>query len=233
MSTLGLRRLALTLAFLGILFMLAVPLGVVYAQCGTQVSCLMDDTVTSTAHITHYGWDGDAWAIPVEPDTGETWSVTAYWRTTNTIALPAYCRCTSEMSSTVTVDVDWSSGWQASCTGCSSTGLIRDVDVCTDDGCGDGYDHSWAYSLIADIQKQNGYYSCWVQGQEYLASRTLERVTYTTTSVDDGDEIDTQSCSEDSSVSPTSQSWSTTDSTTFECDFDCDAAGPSLSLRYQ
>jgi hypothetical protein len=60
-------------------------------------------------------------------------------------------------------------------------------------------------------------------------------VTFASTSVDNGNPyVVGVPCTAGSSVSPTSQAWSTTDSGGFECDFTCAAAtGPSLTISYQ
>jgi hypothetical protein len=60
-------------------------------------------------------------------------------------------------------------------------------------------------------------------------------VTFTSTAVDNGNPIVVgPPCSLGSSVTPTSQTWSTTDSGSFECAFSCPSvSGPSLIITYQ
>jgi len=58
-------------------------------------------------------------------------------------------------------------------------------------------------------------------------------VTFATTSVDDGYELDTSRCTLGSAVSPTSQTFSVSDTGAFECGFDCDVTAPSLLLTFE
>lgn len=57
---------------------------------------------------------------------------------------------------------------------------------------------------------------------------------FTTTSVDDGFTIDNSDCSTTSTtVSPTSQTFTATDTGGFECDFACaNVTGPTVTITY-
>ena len=64
-----------------------------------------DLTKTSALGVTHLTTNGEN-AIPVEPDTGESWAIKAYW---NTAGSGVGCL---EYTETATVDVDWNgSSW--------------------------------------------------------------------------------------------------------------------------
>jgi hypothetical protein len=219
-------------------FLAVTPYGarIAMAACGSgfyQI-CYFDNTLTSVLDVSH-GSPSDVDTDPVEPDTGETWRITAYWKTTDNLAIPAACRCNSS-SAYVDVDVDWSgSSWSASCTGCNAlAGPIFDVDVCADDNknCSSGEDdHSYGYRMIADIARANTQYYCVVDETYY--TRYLDSVTYTTTAVDDGYVLDTEECDLGSSVSPKSQTNSATDSGGFECAYNCTITGASVSIEYE
>jgi hypothetical protein len=168
--------------------------------------------------------------VPVEPDSGETWSITANYRL---VTLGTSCDC-DDRTDSVTVDVEWSdtTGWSASCTGCGGGSAIQGVAICGVGGCASGtitIDNSWSYELIVDLYTNHAF-SCGAGVQ----NAALVDVDFETTSVDDGDTIDTSSCEEDASVSPTSQIFSATDAGPFECGFSCPAAtGTSVTLTYQ
>jgi len=125
----------------------------VCAACGSDPNCTPPDgTVTSALAVTHVEQDGMN-LVPVEPDTGETWSITATWSTD--FGEPPGCDCENGPTATVTAQVDWtdSTGWSVSCTGCSQQGWIRSVSVCNAASCGgvSDLDNGWGYKLLLDI----------------------------------------------------------------------------------
>lgn len=197
------------------------------AACGVAVNCGTDATVTSALQVTHT--TNDASPIPVEPDDSETWDIKAVW------AVPFgggfQCPCT-EINATVSATVNWTgSSWSVSCTGCNNTtGPIRSVSVCAVDGCTSGFtSHGWAYKLIVDVDDANVRFCTLLLGNE---PAFLDRVEYTTTSVDDGDKINTGTCAENGAVSPTSQTWTATDTGSFECAFNCNATPVYTGISY-
>lgn len=192
--------------------------------CYDATECSMDKTRTASITVTHGA--GAKSLDAVEPDTGETWSVTANYQLASDGLV---CDCDTRTDS-VTVDVDWSdsTGWSAVCTGCGS-GAIVAVSVCDSRSCpGDlAIRHSWAYELIVDVETNHDF-RCGPK----LQSGALTSVDFKTTSIDDG--VKLSNCSHGSGVSPTSQSFSVTDSGPFECPFTCaDAAGPAVTITYQ
>lgn len=193
------------------------------AWCG-RIDCGGDTQVSA---VTVYHTSGVVNVVPVEPDTGESIEVTAYWDTLEF----AGCSCHQTASASVDVDVYWNEAtdtWDYSCTGCSGGGPIYGVTVCHVDGCGSGttIDNAWAYELVVLIDMWND------QCESSLGF--LSHVVYTTTSIDDGDTIRTGDCSELASVSPTSQTFSVTDSGAFACTYSCAAAsGPVMYITYQ
>ena len=203
--------------------------GVLNADCtagggsGTKSSVIVVDHVTTQ----------EEWVAKVEPDSGETWSVTAYWATTS-VGVP--CSCT-EISATATVDVDWNQStntWDVTCTsGCDATnGPIHEFVICDDTTCaeGPGTEHSWTYSLEGEFDQSRT--TC-------NRPAYLQRVVWTTTSVDDGDTLDSlgAGCSEQYAMSPTSQTFTVTDTGTFTGAgyFVCypgDCEGPPVTITY-
>jgi hypothetical protein len=183
-----------------------------------------DNTKTSALHVLHV----EAYATPtpgaeaaVEPDTGESWNITAYW---NTAGGGVGCK---EHTETASVDVDWSgSSWALSNE--STTTNIVDIDVCdTDEWCSDT--DSYGYKLIVDITDPVS-----IPPHSY----NLRQVVYTTTSVDDGYELEMEGCTLGNSVSPTSQTNSQTDSGPFtfasgRCLFGCGVSGATIYIYYE
>lgn len=198
------------------------------ATCGRDDCASPATRQISAITVEHFDTTGPS-DVPVEPDTGETIDVTAYWDTLTSI--PG-CNCYQTATATVTVDIDWNEttdSWDATCTGCSALGPIYGVTVCHGDGCGTHttIDNAWEYELVVDIAKMNGLCNDFYNGY-------LSKVEYETTSVDDGDTIRTANCTELASVSPTSQTFSATDSGPFECVNTCAAAsGPTMTLTYE
>lgn len=177
----------------------------------------LDPTKTSSLTVNHNTADVNAY--PVEPDDGESWSIVAYWNT----AIPYPYTC-FEHSETATVDVSWNgTAWVLSNE--STTTNIIDITVCNpDDYCSSsGTAHEYAYELIVDINDPV------TLG---LTSYNLRQVVYTTTDMDDGYEIDMPGCTLGDSVSPAADSYSQTDSGAFECSYDCNASGPSVTIQY-
>ncbi|MBK6768331.1 MAG: hypothetical protein IPG72_04760 [Ardenticatenales bacterium] len=228
-------RVSVGLAAVAAAVMVALAPHVAHAQYCGQNDCVNFSRQVSAIDVIHYDQVGGDDVVAVEPDTGESWTITGYWDSRLLETLP--CRCQTTTSSQVTVDVDWSDStdsWSASCTGCnSSTGPIYGVTVCATYGCGSGMsiDNSWGYELVVDLAKINGVFgsiSCQPQVNGYLS-----RVEYETTSVDDGNQIDALLCSEGTSVSPVSQTFGTTDSGAFECTYSCaGASGPQVDIIY-
>ncbi len=180
------------------------------AACGPLVSFR-----TSTLTVSHV-YDPESTNTTVEPDSGESWSITSYWNS----ALPLPC---FEWTETATVDVNWNgSAWVLSNT--TLTNNITGIELCsTDMWCTNlSEDHAYGYKLKVKINDPD-------QADSY----NLRQVVYTTSVVDDGYLLNLGSCSLGSSVSPTTQSFSETDSGPFECGFNCDASGPSLVLEYE
>jgi hypothetical protein len=206
---------------------LSSPAHMALAQCGLNAACPGADlTRTASILVSH----ADLNTVPVEPDSGETWSITANYRL-QTAGEPCDC---DDRDDSVSVDVAWSdtSGWSATCTGCGGGSAIQGVAICGVGGCASGtitIDNSWSYELIVDLNNNHGF----VCGATAMNARLVD-VDFETTSVDDGDTIDTGNCSEDVAVSPTSQVFSATDAGPFECGFTCPAAtGTSVTLTYQ
>lgn len=212
----------------------AVPIA--FAACGSGFSqtCYVDATLTSALDVLHTYPDGGV-DIPVQPDTGETWTVTAYWKTLESLGIPAACRCNSA-SAAVTVDVDWTgSAWSASCTGCNAlAGPIFGVSVCSqgERNCSVGEDtHSFGYRLIVDVARASTAYACPPSGP---FARYLDNVTYEATGIDDGDILDMTRCAIGADVSPDPDgTFADTDAGEFECAFDCTATGASVAIEYE
>ncbi len=96
---------------------------VLAGACGLHSSCPFGDTTrTSSLTVYHETTSNEA----VEPDTGETWEITARY-TLQTLGTACDC---ADRTVQATVEVDWTgSGWTATCTsGCG--GAIAQVSVC-------------------------------------------------------------------------------------------------------
>jgi hypothetical protein len=169
---------------------------------------------TAAVDVRH-GVEGGASITPVEPDDGETWSITAFWNT----APPLPCFENQEAASAT---VSWTgSTWQLS--NVTLTANITDIDVCDFQTC-DAVDvHSHGYRLVAKV----------VDPHLPGGIHNLRQVVFATTSVDDGYELDTSTCTLGTSVSPTSQTFSATDSGGFECGYSCDNSGTNLLITYE
>ena len=201
-----------TILLLGLVvgFLAGLPQGDVppaYAACHiawtTCAGSPPDTTRTSTLWVDHR--TGDEYLIPVEPQTGENWDIDVYWGPT-----PGGGVGCDDIIVGVSAAVDWvdGTGWTVSCTGCNALyGPVRSIGICDADSC-NAY-NAWTYVLKLDVDVTYG-------------PGNLAKVVYTTDSVDDGVTIDNEghNCAEDAGVSPSSQTWSQTD-TTFPCSLDC------------
>lgn len=175
-----------------------------------------DHTRTATLNVEHSTSGGST--TPVEPASGETWTITAYWDTAT--GVPCL-----EHSETASVDVDWNgSSWVVS--NKSTTSNILDMKVCTTDtGCQSGGTlHDSGYQLAVDITNP-----VTISGTPY----NLRLVTFTSSSVDDGYELNLGTCTLGNSVTPTSDSFSQSDAGPFECDFACQSGAPTVNITYE
>jgi hypothetical protein len=188
-------------------------------------TCIQDGTKTSALEVDHVSLVDDEISEYVEPDDGESWNITAEWRQESP------CDPGDYRIETASVDVSWNgSAWVLSNE--TTTTNIVDIDICQGDECsGTSGDHSWNYKLIVDVNDPEDSYAY-----------NLRDVTYTTTSVDDGYEIDfglthTTCDSLGDSVSPTSQSFTATDRPgkwrSTRCSFNCNIVGTSVQLTYE
>jgi hypothetical protein len=213
---------------LGGVLLIAFP-NVAQGYCGTN-NCTEYNRMVSAVTVVHSDPAVPPSTVntPVEPDSGETIEITAYWDAQETAGMG--CTCQQTATASVDVDVTWSdtTGWSAVCTGCNSVGgPIYRVSVCSVGDCGSGItiDNGWSYELIVDLDKKNG--ACGGINDGYLS-----HVEYETTSVDDGNLLNTTLCTEGSSMSPDSQTFTAMDST-FDCVFSCaSASGPTMDFTY-
>lgn len=167
------------------------------------------------SYLVPNGGGGGTSDMPVEPSGNTTWNITAYWNSTG--FLPCY-----EHSETASVTVSWSgTGWTLS--NKNTTTNITDIDICAEDTCSEEDTHSHGYRLSAEV------------GDALWLGRThnLRQVVFATTAVSDGYELDTALCELDDAVTVTSQSFSATDSGTFECHYSCDNSGTTLDITYE
>jgi hypothetical protein len=217
-------------------FLAGAPTGVPVAtaaacKAGNPACGAPDTTKTSAMSVNHHtspSYLGTS--TVVQADSGESWSITAYWNTAG------FGDCW-ERSETATVDVDWNgSAWVLS--NKSLTTNIVGIDICSGDTC-DGGDTTlgWNYKLTVDITDPVAV---------GLTNYNLRTVQYTTTSVDDGYTIEDPTetygdCYEDASVSPTSQSNTAYDIgpgppagswTTVRCGYSCDVVGGTITLNF-
>jgi len=206
----------------------------VLAACGLNTECGDFGTVTSSLTVDHYDIQmiGQAEVrVPVEPNNGDTWAVTARYQKQTAPPPGTSCDCNT-FTATASVDVTWTgSAWSATClSGCAAGGPIYGVSVCTVSSCSSGATHSWEYELIVDVDNNIYGVVCNLGG---FNNARLYQVDYDTSAVDNGDTINIGNCTEVATKSPTSQSWSASDTSSFECTFTCAAAsGPSVSIVY-
>jgi len=169
----------------------------------------------AVVEVTHREWNGDAYVIPVEPVTGESWDVAATW---SRYGYPDHVEYGS-------VDVDWNgASWVTSNE--NTTTNILDYLACTVATCGSMYNtHSYTYKLVADLADP-----VQVGGLNYY----LTTVDFSGSSFDDGDElVGLPSCYHGATVSvPSPYTFGTTDTGPFDPAFNCNATGPSLTIPY-
>jgi hypothetical protein len=204
------------------------PVPPAYAACGAAFNCTNDPTVTAVLDVVHAVQVDEDELLAVEPDDGEVFQITPTWQTTQFVSSP--CTCNSSVGSAVTATVTWSdsTGWAVSCSGCNAvSGPVYSLSICGLYGCGSGpsITNSWGYRLIANVAAVGPFCN--------LNPRYLTAVNFTTTEVDDGNVIDEFHCEEQEAVSPTSQTWSVTDTGPFECAFNCDQSGAELLILYE
>jgi hypothetical protein len=165
---------------------------------------------TAAVDVTH-GVPG-ASVTPVEPDTGEKWTITGYW---NTDTVPICYQLTY----TATASVAWTgSGWELS--DVATTFGVMDVDICDESTCDKVDLHGYGYRLSAKLRDPDGGFY-------------LRQVVFEASDVDDGQELDTSMCSLGTAVRPTEVSFTATDSGPFGCGYSCDEIGASLLISYE
>jgi hypothetical protein len=190
----------------------------------TNDSCLPGGTLTSVLTVKHEGNDGGN-KYNVEPNDSESLEITGSWRTSIT-------GC-AEHTETASVDVRWNgSTWVLE--NVNLTNNVLNIAICTTtDSCsGTSGTHSWSYKLIVDLADPVSI---------MMVNHNLDEVRYATTSIDDGrlilmDQGPTISCNSlGATVSPTSQTWTATDSPTpsdwsTRCPFQCSTGGSTSSV---
>lgn len=207
------------------LALLQLPSASAQTYCGQVVNCGADPTVTSALDVHHRVYPGGISDDPVQLDDSERVTITAYWSLQNNISP---CSCLYEISDSVTYDVTHSgTAWSGTCTGCDATnGPIYAVVTCDINA-----DHCMSldgdYRLNVNIKQINGIGG----GDCAVYDRHLNRVEYTITNIDDGDDYDGTHCVVGSAVSPTANSFAQTDFGAFECGFSCET-GPSLTVTF-
>jgi hypothetical protein len=195
------------------------PVYAAVCQSAHQTCTPPDVTKTSVLDVVHAKSYGE-YVVPVQPVTGESWAITAYW---NTAGGGLDCL---EIYQVAYVDVDWNgSTWVLS--NQTLTANIVGIYLCPLDSlyCSTvNGTHSSGYRLVVDI----------TDPVVATYSYNLRKVVYATTSVDSGYELDQELCTLGNSVSPTSQAFSQTDNGGFECELTCSTiSGPSLTISYQ
>lgn len=187
------------------------------AACKASNGWCLYNYRTAAVDVYHLvpGGGGVGSDTPVEPDTGESIDITAYWNSNN-----APCQ---EVYETASVDVSWSgTGWTLS--NKTATTNIVDIQLCGEDTCAAEDTHSYGYKLYVKVNDP-----VWTGGPVH----NLRQVVFATTSVDDGYELDTTNCVLGSAVTPTTQTVSATDSGTFECGYACANNGTTLNITYE
>jgi hypothetical protein len=191
------------------------------AACQTHFwNCGADTTLTAVNTVYHQHLNGTP---NVEPNSGEDWDITAYWNT-------AGAGSCFEITETADVDVDWNGGavnFQLS--NINTTTHINTISICTLGICAVG-DGGYAYRLFVDVDEAFT-----------VATKTynLRQVVFSTTSVDNGNEISTVDCSDSTAVTPDSQVWTAThDWNTgggagFPCVYNCAQVGAITTITYQ
>ena len=128
-------------------------------------TCGIDTTRTSTLEVYHV--TGASALDKVSPDSTDVWAVTAYYSPIP--GLP--CNDVTYLA-TVTVQ-NTGSGWSVSCVGCATAPFTR-VGICDINSCSGTYPHAYAIKLDMTYA---------------FATRDITKVNYTSTSIDDGDEL--------------------------------------------
>ncbi|MFQ5510147.1 MAG: hypothetical protein ACE5FN_12565 [Leptospirillia bacterium] len=147
----------------------------------------------------------------VSPDNSETLTITAAYSPTSGPCNDA------TYQATVTVQVT-ATGWSVSCVGCTKA-PFQGIGICDDGQCTNSPENSYQYILKVDLDDADN------------AGKNLRLVTYQTTSIDDGDTV--ADCSRVDAVSPTSQSFSASD-TTFPCSYDCTTSvDTTMTITYE
>lgn len=193
----------------------ALPVMAFGACQSTHASCgVGDDTKTSVLEVNHATVANPA--DPVLPDDSESWEIHAWWAAAGS----GIC---ADVSETATATVTWTgSGWSLS--NVNLTQDIVDIQLCDAGSCAGtpyGASPSRRYRLKVDINDPD------------TGGLNLREVIYTTTSVDDGVVVTNSNCATGSTVTPTSQTFTQTDSGAFECSYDCtNIAGPLVTITY-
>ena len=183
----------------------------VYAACrvGWPGCAGGDLTRTSNLRVAH---KVDGTDTNVSPDNSETLTIKAAYS-----PWPGPCNDTIYQA-TVTVQVT-ATGWSVSCIGCAAA-PFRGIGICDDGQCTNSPENSYQYILKVDLDSF-----------DVATNKNLRLVTYDTTSVDDGDTV--ADCSRVDAVSPTSQSFSASD-TTFPCSYDCTTSvDTTMTITYE
>lgn len=220
------RRLVRPSATLGVLFLLAAiaggvlthsvvsPAPVLAACHSANQTCTGGGAATKTAVFdVSYFVPGASSVTPIEPNSTTSFSVTAYWGE----APGGNCTDVVQAGS---VDVSWNgTNWVTS--SFNGTADILQVGICTLVSCSGLSNHSSSYRLYFDIDDP-----------AFGTVANLRQVILATTSVPNGTDYNSSTCVAGTSHTPTGSSFSSTDTGTFECAFDCNGSGPTLSITY-
>lgn len=182
--------------------------GSVLAACSHPANYNCGFGTTRTSGLSVNHVDGSGGSVT--PNGSTNWSITAKWCPTISGA---------EVTETATCTVTWNgSAW--SLTNVNLTNNITAITLCTTTTCQSA--NSVGYVLLVDV----------VDPYNSLAAPNLTSVTYATTSVPNG-----TTCLAGSSVSPTSQAFSATDTVSSgdsnRCSYTCSYSGSGLmSITY-
>jgi hypothetical protein len=194
------------------------PPAPVYAACQAANSgCIGPGAATKTAVVdAAYVIPGGSFVTPVEPTAATSWSIVAYW------GRAPGGNCT-DYTQTATVDVSWNgTNWVTA--NFAATADILQVGVCTLVSCTSSATHSSSYRLYVDINDPE---------LTTGTSANLRQVVFTATTVPNGTDFDSSTCTTGSARTPTASSFAGTDSGPFECPFSCSATGATVTLTYQ
>lgn len=193
------RLLTALLSALALQFLVLTPLTLrtASAACFVGWSACGGGDNTRTSSLSVYHVTGAMALTPVSPDDTDVWDVTAYYS-------PKPGNPCNDVTYTATITVtNAGAGWAVACAGCGAVPYTQ-VQVCDISTCSSS--NPDAYTIALDMTV-------------FVAGYEITRVTYSSASLDDGDELNGL-CNTVGTVSPTSQSWSTND-TTFPCSYDC------------